>query len=231
MSYLLTEIALEMLGYKFYDTNGVFHLTNFQQPMSAVQNDVHPEEPSLAEFIDQQLSSETEQNGHTTNIAASSSGTSTSSMVPSTKSAIHVDFRRTPIRALAKMMAHDGDKMINGHELQQPKSSSSSDTSATLTVLPKMSTKPRRTPTKALARILEYESYTIRSQISQRLEAALKRKVKSEKECLNEEKKKILEDADNVKKFRLFLENRLQSIESRPFATYTKTFGSESVQD
>lgn len=31
MSYLLTEIALEMLGYKFYDTDGNFGPTNFQQ--------------------------------------------------------------------------------------------------------------------------------------------------------------------------------------------------------
>nr|XP_014096548.1 uncharacterized protein LOC106622024 [Bactrocera oleae] len=31
MSYLLTEIALEMLGYKFYDIDGNFGPTNFQQ--------------------------------------------------------------------------------------------------------------------------------------------------------------------------------------------------------
>lgn len=31
MSYLLTEIALEMLGYKFYDIDGSFGPTNFQQ--------------------------------------------------------------------------------------------------------------------------------------------------------------------------------------------------------
>lgn len=109
MSYLLTEIALEMLGYKFYDTNGVFHLTNFQQSMAAVQNDVHPDEPSLTEFIDQSSNSVTTQNGHTTNNATSSSGPS-ASMVPSTTSAISVDMRRTPIRALAKMMANEGEK-------------------------------------------------------------------------------------------------------------------------
>ncbi|XP_034471918.1 uncharacterized protein LOC117779727 [Drosophila innubila] len=228
MSYLLTEIALEMLGYKFYDTNGVFHLTNFQQSMAAVQNDVHPDEPSLTEFIDQPSNSVTTKNGHTTNIATPSAGPS-SSMVPSTTSAISVDMRRTPIRALAKMMANEGDKTLNGHEQQHPKQLYSS---VPLTVLPKMSTKPRRPPTKALTRILQYESVTVRCQISQRLEASLRQSVTTnketqQKECLILEKKKILEDADEVHKFRLFLEERLRHIDPRPYATYQRTFTSE----
>ncbi|XP_039952888.1 uncharacterized protein LOC126766679 [Bactrocera neohumeralis] len=38
MSYLLTEIALEMLGYKFYDIDGSFGPTNFQQNTAGQQS-------------------------------------------------------------------------------------------------------------------------------------------------------------------------------------------------
>ncbi|KAM8715507.1 hypothetical protein ACLKA7_002542 [Drosophila subpalustris] len=220
-----------MLGYKFYDTNGVFHLTNFQQSMAAVQNDVHPEEPLLADFIDQPSNSVTAQNGHATNMAIGSSGPSTS-MVPSTMSAISVDMRRTPIRTLAKLMASEGERMLNGHEQQQPKELNNSAAPVALTVLPKMSTKPRRPPTKALAKILDYECFTIRSQISQRLEAALRQspttnKETHQQECLIGEKQKLLEDAEDIHKFRLFLEERLKHIDSRPYAAYARTFGNE----
>ncbi|XP_055846124.1 uncharacterized protein LOC129912051 [Episyrphus balteatus] len=47
MSYLLTEIALDMLGYKFYDTNGTYHITDFQSTSSAID----PDEMSLEDII------------------------------------------------------------------------------------------------------------------------------------------------------------------------------------
>ncbi|XP_017851434.2 uncharacterized protein LOC108606099 [Drosophila busckii] len=57
MSYLLTEIALEMLGYTFYDINGGCHLTNFQLDPSGEQSEpLHPEGPSLQEYIEQKNS-------------------------------------------------------------------------------------------------------------------------------------------------------------------------------
>ncbi|KAH8281219.1 hypothetical protein KR044_011659 [Drosophila immigrans] len=111
MSYLLTEIALEMLGYKFYDTNGVFHLTNFQQSMTAVQNDVHPDEPSLLDFIHQPSNCNAEQNVISEKSLESSDESFSD---PLTKPFISVDLRRAPIRALAKMMKYESEKALNG---------------------------------------------------------------------------------------------------------------------
>lgn len=54
MSYLLTEIALEMLGYKFYDIYGVQdEINNFQNMANAERscNPHHANEPNLAALL------------------------------------------------------------------------------------------------------------------------------------------------------------------------------------
>lgn len=234
MSYLLTEIALEMLGYKFYDTNGVFHLTNFQQSVSAAQADIHPDEPSLLEFIDQPSSSDPEQNGHNKK-STTTNGVTTS--VPSTSasasSSLSVDLHRTPVRALAKIIELKNEKAVNGHEMPQPKLQDSASTvQGAAHVLPKSHTNIRRTPARALAKIMNYESCNIRNQISQRLESSLRKNVTTNQEeymkhCLIEEKRKVLRDASEMQKFRQFLEERLRLIDSRPYDTYVRTFGVE----
>lgn len=230
MSYLLTEIALEMLGYKFYDTNGVFHLTNFQQSVSAAQADIHPDEPSLLEFIDQPSSSEPELNGHN-NITGSNGVTSTSpSTSAASTSSISIDQHRAPVRALAKSMEVKNEKALNGHEQQQTRLQDADAQSSSSIVLPKTNTNPRRTPARALAKIMNYESFNIRNQISQRLEAALRKNVATNQEkflkhCLGEEEKKLFKDAQEMQEFRQFLEGCLRRIDSRPYDTYVRTFG------
>ncbi|XP_034668509.1 uncharacterized protein LOC117901735 [Drosophila subobscura] len=109
MSYLLTEIALEMLGYKFYDTNGTFHLTNFQTNTALAET--NPNEPSLEELI---YSDEPHRfNGNSTAgknkepIASTSKGQSTET------STLPLNTRRTPARALAKIMDYESDKICN----------------------------------------------------------------------------------------------------------------------
>lgn len=234
MSYLLTEIALEMLGYKFYDTNGVFHLTNFQQSVSAAQADIHPDEPSLLEFIDQPSSSEPEQNGHnkksTTTNGVTSSGPSTSS---SASSSISVDLHRTPVRALAKIIEMKNEKAVNGREPPELRlQDNAAAVQSSAHVFPKSSANTRRTPARALAKIMDYESFNIRNQITQRLEASLRKNVATNqieymKHCLIEEKRKVLRDANEMQKFRQFLEERMRRIDSRPYDTYVRTFGVE----
>ncbi|KAH8404351.1 hypothetical protein KR222_004902 [Zaprionus bogoriensis] len=220
MSYLLTEIALEMLGYKFYDTNGVFHLTNFQQSVAAAQADVHPDEPPLIDFIDQPPSTEPEQNGHVNGSMSS------------------VEAQQTPARSLVKVVEPKSEKIPNGQEQQQPKQqepSPSAQAAAAAAAAPtaKISTQPRRTPARALAKILDYESHNIRNQISQRLEVAFRKSSPLNKEqqlriSLNEQRR-ILKDAKNMQEFRQFLEERLQRIDPRPYETYVKTFGVEQT--
>ncbi|XP_020810800.1 uncharacterized protein LOC110186099 [Drosophila serrata] len=111
MSYLLTEIALEMLGYKFYDTNGVFHLTNFQN--NSTQLESHPDEPSLTEFIEQAESLDEDLDG---GAAASKEvnlptelSRSTASNPPNVADVTHC--RRAPAKALAKIMDYESDKI------------------------------------------------------------------------------------------------------------------------
>ncbi|KAH8334099.1 hypothetical protein KR059_006671 [Drosophila kikkawai] len=177
MSYLLTEIALEMLGYKFYDTNGVFHLTNFQNNST----EVHPNEPPLTEFIEQTESPDEDLD----NGAASSKeeNVTTASSNPSTAPDItHVTQRRAPAKALAKIMAYESDK--------------------------------------------------ISTQITARLEKAMAQLGAADdealiEECINEEKRLICEDADEMQKFREFLQARLQQIDKRPFEKYERTFGAD----
>ncbi|KAH8375086.1 hypothetical protein KR093_003701 [Drosophila rubida] len=191
MSYLLTEIALEMLGYKFYDTNGVFHLTNFQQTMANVQNDVHPDEPSLMDFIHQPSNSSSEQQG---------------------------------CAAKCPQLAEPASDPLT----MKPLISSGNSEAANLTPITSTNS---RTSAKALSKILDYESVTIRSQISQRLDAVLRErattsnKERYQKQCLSAEKNKIIEDANEMKKFRLILEERLRRIDPRPYATYQRAFG------
>ncbi|XP_023166319.1 hybrid signal transduction histidine kinase B [Drosophila hydei] len=244
MSYLLTEIALEMLGYKFYDTDGVFHLINFQQSTTAAQSDgqTHPEEPSLMEFIDQPSDTDSEKNnGHEQ---------AQSSTVPST-----IKLRGTPVRALAKMMEYQSDKMHNGneeqeqqqkqqtqqqsqpqpqHQQQPPKRSSSSsvETESSHVVPTKSTSTARRTPTRALANIMSYEIDKIRNQIILRMEKALKKEPgRPSQEALQEglkaELKKLARDANEMQEFRQFLEERLRRIDSRPYEAYVRTFRAE----
>ncbi|XP_017152099.1 uncharacterized protein LOC108162066 [Drosophila miranda] len=109
MSYLLTEIALEMLGYKFYDTNGTFHLTNFQA--NTAQPDTNPNEPSLEELIysdEPQKGNETSTKGKKKVPAASTSKGLSAESAP-----MHLNNRRTPARALAKIMDYESDKICN----------------------------------------------------------------------------------------------------------------------
>ncbi|XP_017079533.1 uncharacterized protein LOC108113464 [Drosophila eugracilis] len=171
MSYLLTEIALEMLGYKFYDTNGIFHLTNFQN--NSTHSESHPEEPSLTEFIEQPESPDKE----------------------------------TPCQDL-------------GVE---------TDLVAGLSIAPDLRN-PRRTPAKALAKIMDYEKEKIINQISTRLEQLVARRaaVYSEQllaEIMDEEEKLIREDASEMRKFREFLQTRLQRLDKGPYEKYVRTFG------
>ncbi|XP_030555962.1 uncharacterized protein LOC115759211 [Drosophila novamexicana] len=225
MSYLLTEIALEMLGYKFYDTNGVFHLINFQQSMTAAQTDLqaHPEEPSLMEYIEQQSDPETDKNGHDQPQPPT---------VPST-----ISLRGTPVRALAKMMEYESDKLQNGQEQQQKQQQQSNRLNSpaepeSSIVLPKTSNSLRRTPARALTKIMDYENFNIRNQIIRRMEKVLKKEAHIPNEvalqdCLNAELTKIVKDADDMHEFRKFLEERLRRIDSRPYETYMRTFGVE----
>lgn len=185
MSYLLTEIALEMLGYKFYDTNGVFHLTNFQN--NSTQLESHPDEPSLTEFIEQ-----TECPDEDLDSAASSK---------------EENLTTEPSRATTS-------------NLPNP------------TVSDAAHPTQRRAPAKALAKIMDYESDKIASQITARLEKAIARLGAADneamlEECINEEKRLICEDADEMQKFREFLQGRLQQIDKRPFEKYVRTFGSD----
>ncbi|XP_017130776.1 uncharacterized protein LOC108148302 [Drosophila elegans] len=164
MSYLLTEIALEMLGYKFYDTNGTFHLTNFQN--TSTHSESHPDEPSLAEFIEQRT----------------------------------VQNEADPVAAPSQAPIPD-------------------------------SRHPRRTPAKALAKIMDYESEKIVNQISARLERSVWRRAADSEELLgevmDEERRLIRADAGEIRKFREFLQSRLQRLDKRPFEKYERTFGAE----
>ncbi|XP_060665329.1 uncharacterized protein LOC132797583 [Drosophila nasuta] len=229
MSYLLTEIALEMLGYKFYDTNGDFHLTNFQHSMTAVKSDLHSDEPSLMDFIHQTSNTESE----SSLICGQSKDTyEPSSLDQSTKSLISVDLRRAPARALAKMMKHESGKIFNDFTKRNSRKFSNSGTSEAISNMTAVPATKSRTSANALSNILDYEITTIRGQISQRLEASLQKSVTSNKEifhrhCCSVEKNKIIEDANGMKKFRLILEERLRRIDPRPYATYKRTFGLE----
>ncbi|KAH8282450.1 hypothetical protein KR054_007776 [Drosophila jambulina] len=186
MSYLLTEIALEMLGYKFYDTNGVFHLTNFQN--NSAQLEAHPNEPSLSEFIEQTESPDKDPVGSAT----------------------------------------------SSKEEALPTEQSRSNASNPPTVSDVTHPGQRRAPAKALAKIMDYESDKIAGQISARLEKAIARlgatatdNEATLEECINEEKRLICEDADEMLKFREFLQERLQQIDKRPFEKYVRTFGAD----
>ncbi|XP_017056489.1 uncharacterized protein LOC108098218 [Drosophila ficusphila] len=175
MSYLLTEIALEMLGYKFYDTNGIFHLTNFQN--NTTLSESHPDEPSLTEFIEQ---------------AESADG-----FPPGQTSQKDADPVAGPSNALT----------LDSHN-------------------------PRRTPAKALAKILDYESDKIVNQISARLQRSVVRRAAGHSEELlgevvDEERRLIKEDAAEMRKFREFLQSRLQRLDKRPYEKYVRTFGAE----
>ncbi|XP_002132211.1 uncharacterized protein [Drosophila pseudoobscura] len=108
MSYLLTEIALEMLGYKFYDTNGTFHLTNFQTNTALA--DTNPNEPSLEELI---YSDEPRVNGKSTKGKKKEPAASTSKGLSAESAPMPLNNRRTPARALAKIMDYESDKICN----------------------------------------------------------------------------------------------------------------------
>ncbi|XP_030377543.1 uncharacterized protein LOC115626338 [Scaptodrosophila lebanonensis] len=112
MSYLLTEIALEMLGYKFYDTNGTFHLTNFQQSTPSSSNDKDLDEPPLSEFIDQPAST-TIQNGDASNDQEVPTTSSSHNDSQAAKPAENLEskVRRTPAKALAKIKSYESDKI------------------------------------------------------------------------------------------------------------------------
>ncbi|XP_022233384.1 uncharacterized protein LOC111081589 [Drosophila obscura] len=109
MSYLLTEIALEMLGYKFYDTNGTFHLTNFQTNTALAET--NPNEPSLEELIysdePHRVNGSSAAGKNKEPVASTSKGLSTES------ASLPLNTRRTPARALAKIMDYESDKICN----------------------------------------------------------------------------------------------------------------------
>ncbi|EDW11729.1 ras-interacting protein RIP3 [Drosophila mojavensis] len=239
MSYLLTEIALEMLGYKFYDTNGVFHLINFQQSTESAQSEgqTHPQEPSLSEFIDRPTDAESEKNNR-----QKAHDQAQPSTVPST-----IQLRGAPVRALAKMMEFQNDKQQQQaqkqqtqpqpqvqpqHQQQQQKppkrlSSSSVEAEQANTTNP-----TRRTPAKALANILTYEKFKIRNQIKMRMEKTVKKEPGSPsqealQECLMAELKKLVKDANDMREFRQFLEERLKRIDPCPYENYVLTFPAE----
>ncbi|TDG44877.1 hypothetical protein AWZ03_008685 [Drosophila navojoa] len=233
MSYLLTEIALEMLGYKFYDTNGVFHLINFQQSSESAQSEgqTHPQEPSLAEFIDQPTPADSEKN----------TGQKGEQAQPSTVPSA-IQLRGAPVRALAKMMEFQNDKQPQKqqtqtrpqvqpqHQQQKPlKRLSSSSVEAEPT---NTTNSTRRTPTKALTNILSYERFKIRNQIITRMEKTVKKEPgtpsqETLQECLMAELKKLVNDANDMQEFRHFLEDRLKRIDSRPYEIYVRTFPAE----
>ncbi|XP_017004210.1 uncharacterized protein [Drosophila takahashii] len=176
MSYLLTEIALEMLGYKFYDTNGTFHLTNFQN--NSTHSELHPDEPSLTAFIEQAESPDQE----------------------------------SISRAVAVQ-----DQEEEADLVADPVSESRN---------------PRRTPAKALAKIMDYESEKIVNQIRTRLERSLGRRPEADSgellgEIMDEERILIRADASVMRKFREFLQTRLQRLDQRPYEKYMRTFGAE----
>ncbi|KAH8413968.1 hypothetical protein KR009_008988 [Drosophila setifemur] len=177
MSYLLTEIALEMLGYKFYDTNGMFHLTNFQN--NTAQAESHSYEPTLTEFIEQPTS---------------------------------------PTRK---------PQVLNGSIIHREQ-----DRELELCILASGCPKPRRTPAKALAKIMDYESDKITSQITNRLNRAIGRQVtavsaKIRTEWITEEKRLIINDATEMRRFRGFLQERLKKLDKQPYEKYVRTFGGE----
>ncbi|EDV58563.1 uncharacterized protein LOC6543398 [Drosophila erecta] len=174
MSYLLTEIALEMLGYKFYDTNGTFHLTNFQN--NSTLSESHPDEPSLTEFIEQ------------------------TNQEPELQQELHT----LGLREEADLVADTIPETRN----------------------------PRRTPAKALAKIMEYESEKIVNQISTRLECSVARRAAEDSdeqivEIIDEERRLIASDAAVMHKFREFVQSRLQRLDKRPYEKYARTFGPE----
>ncbi|KAH8255406.1 hypothetical protein KR038_002498 [Drosophila bunnanda] len=112
MSYLLTEIALEMLGYKFYDTNGVFHLTNFQN--NSTQLESHPDEPSLTEFIEQTESPDEDLDARAASSKEKSLPMERSRSTPSNPPTVAevTQGRRAPAKALAKIMDYESDKIV-----------------------------------------------------------------------------------------------------------------------
>nr|XP_016941874.2 uncharacterized protein LOC108018799 [Drosophila suzukii] len=173
MSYLLTEIAVEMLGYKFYDTNGTFHLTNFQN--NSTHCEPHTDEPSLTDFIEQ---------------------------IELLHEKPNVQVERKP---------EEADLGAN----HVPDSRN-----------------PRRTPAKALAKIMDYESEKIINQISTRLERSVSRRTAADSDVLlgeitDEENNLIRADANVMRKFREFLQARLQRLDKRPYEKYVRNFGPE----
>ncbi|XP_051858754.1 LOW QUALITY PROTEIN: uncharacterized protein LOC117564394 [Drosophila albomicans] len=228
MSYLLTEIALEMLGYKFYDTNGDFHLTNFQHSMTAVKSDLHSDEPSLMDFIHQTSNTESE----SSIICGQSKDTyEPSSLDPSTKSLISVDLRRAPARALAKMMKHESGKIFNDFTKRNSRKFSNSGTSEAISNMTAVPATKSRTSANALSNIrLRNHNYSRPNITTPGSIFAEKRNFKQRnisQTLLFSGKNKIIEDANGMKKFRLILEERLRRIDSRPYATYKRTFGLE----
>ncbi|KAH8298030.1 hypothetical protein KR018_004784 [Drosophila ironensis] len=186
MSYLLTEIALEMLGYKFYDTNGVFHLTNFQN--NTAQAETQPDEPLLSDFIEQLNPDE--------------------------------EIQPKPDEAVAEKEAQ---KHISHQDYSLEKS-----------VLGRGETKThaprqRRAPAKALAKIMNYESDKIVGQISSRLEGTLGR-CQDEEEVeveLEMERRRMTDDAAEMRQFREFLQERVQQLDGQPYEKYLQTFGAD----
>ncbi|XP_016949334.1 uncharacterized protein LOC108024073 [Drosophila biarmipes] len=169
MSYLLTEIALEMLGYKFYDTNGTFHLTNFQN--NSTVSELLNDEPSLTDFIE---------------------------LIES--------------------------ELISQEEQEQ-------EANLATDHVPESGT-PRRTPAKALAKIMDYESEKIIYQFTTRLERSVSRRAPTDPdvllgEIIDEEKNLIRADAGVMHKFREFVQARLQRLSQRPYEKYVRTFGSD----
>lgn len=88
----------------------------------------------------------------------------------------------------------------------------------------------RRTPAKALAKIMDYESEKIVNQISTRLEGSVSRRAAADSdeqlaEIINEERKLIEADAEVIHNFRELVESRLQRLDKRPYEKYVRTFG------